>query len=264
MGEESIRSEEKNGLGYRRLGSISLALGIDPRRLLDLRFIPKYLSDLLAFERAGGTISHLLPTLADFRDQAGTARGHYFHQDLLVASHIQKANPVRHIDVGSRIDGFVAHVAAFRSIEVIDIRPLTNVGHPHIIFLQGDLFSLDESYYEICDSLSCLHALEHFGLGRYGDPIDPDGHLKGFRQLHKILKPNGILYVSFPIGRSAVHFNAHRVFNPTELLVWSAGRFRLIRFDYVDDEGNLHLHQSPDTPKDLNYGCGIYTLQKSP
>jgi hypothetical protein len=30
-----------------------------------------------------------------------------------------------------------------------------------------------------CDSLSCLHALEHFGLGRYGDPIDPRGHEKG-------------------------------------------------------------------------------------
>jgi hypothetical protein len=198
----------------------------------------------------------------EYKDQAGTATGHYFHQDLLVASLIHDAQPNRHIDVGSRIDGFVAHVAAFRTIEVIDFRPLASCGHERIKFMQADLMSLDRQLHEITDSLSCLHALEHFGLGRYGDPINPDGHLTGFNNLHKMLKNKGRLYISFPIGANSVHFNAHRIFAPREILKWSNGLFKLDRFDYVDDQGDLHQNQSLDNVPSLNYGCGIYTLTK--
>ena len=140
----------------------------------------KYLSDIRKFIEAGGAVTHLFPILNEYKEQAGTATGHYFHQDLLVASLIHEVNPKRHIDVGSRIDGFVAHVAAFRTIEVLDFRPLISCGHKQIKFMQADLMSLGSHLFEITDSLSCLHALEHFGLGRYGDPINPNGHLIGF------------------------------------------------------------------------------------
>ena len=43
----------------------------------------------------------------------------------------------------------------------------------------------ENQLYEVCDSISCLHALEHFGLGRYNDPLDPNGHLKGFNNISK-------------------------------------------------------------------------------
>lgn len=227
-----------------------------------VRYYLKYLSDKAAFIKAGGVIANAYPIYDDFEKQAGTASGHYFHQDLLVASFINQAKPVRHIDVGSSIEGFVAHVASYRDIEVIDIRPLQNIGHSQIKFMQGNLMKLDPSLVGICDSLSCLHALEHFGLGRYGDPIDPQGHLKGFSNLHKMLKSGGTLYISFPIGKSAVHFNAHRVFDPAEILGWNKGLFELTRFDYVDDTGNMHCEVSLSHPPVLSYGCGIYTLKK--
>lgn len=214
------------------------------------------------FNEAGGEISHFYPILGDYREQAGTATGHYFHQDLLVASLIHDSNPQRHIDVGSRIDGFVAHVAAFRTIEVLDFRPLKDCGHKQIVFMQADLMSLDSKLHQITDSLSCLHALEHFGLGRYGDPIDPQGHLKGFANLHKMLKIDGTLYLSFPIGVESIHFNAHRIFAPQDILKWSNGIFKLERFDFVDDQGKLHQHQSVDNVPNLSYGCGIFTLRK--
>lgn len=233
------------------------------KRLKRLRYLPKYLSDMAAFKKAGGIVTHRFPIYTEFKEQAGTATGHYFHQDLLVATLINQANPVRHIDVGSRMDGFIAHVASYREIEVIDIRPLQIVGHPQIRFMQGNLMALDESLIGICDSLSCLHALEHFGLGRYGDPIDPMGHLKGFNNLHKMLRKGGTLYISFPIGKSEVHFNAHRVFSPTEILGWAKGLFELTRFDYVDDAGDLHCNASLASTPDLSYGCGIYTLRKT-
>jgi hypothetical protein len=121
--------------------------------------------------------------------------------------------------------------------------------------------SLDSSLIEICDSLSCLHALEHFGLGRYGDPIDPLGHIRGFNNLNKMLKSGGTLYISFPIGKPGVYFNAHRVFDSMDILKWIQGLFELVRFDYVDDLGSLHTRAMLPVHR-LSYGCGIYTLKK--
>ena len=222
----------------------------------------KFRADKKAFVDAGGAIKLDHPIYDDFYKQAGTASGHYFHQDLLVASFIHQAKPIRHMDVGSSIEGFVSHVASFRNIEIIDIRPVKITAHPQIKFTQGNLMSLDSSLIEVCDSLSCLHALEHFGLGRYGDPIDPEGHIKGFNNLHKMLKPSGTLYIAFPIGEKGVHFNAHRVFDPPEILEWSAGKFSLERFDFVDDMGDLHANISIEQAGRSQYGCGIYTLKK--
>jgi SAM-dependent methyltransferase len=248
----------------RSVGLLLLAIGIDVRKFKSIRHIPKYFSDRAAFKKAGGTITEIYPVFGDFAEQAGSGKGHYFHQDLLVATFVNTANPVRHIDIASRIDGFVAHVASFREIEVMDIRPLSDVGHANIKFTQADLMAENDETTDIADSVSCLHAIEHFGLGRYGDPIDPLGHIKAFKNLCRMLKPQGTLYISFPIGQeNSVFFNANKSFHPTELLNWSKGLMELVRFDFVDDNGNLNkdwplLEKIPAT-KD---GCGIYTLRK--
>ena len=213
----------------------------------------------------GGRIDFKYPIWSDLSETAGTNKGHYFHQDLLVANLIQKSNPIRHIDIGSRVDGFVAHVASFREIDVLDIRPLEQSIHENIKFSMLDLMS-DISEKEITDSLSCLHAIEHFGLGRYGDPLNPNGHLIGFNNIIKLLKKNGTLYISFPITSSEtkVYFNAHRVFNYQEILSWSGSeKLILQRFDVVDDKGDLFLNQDiNDLVLKINYGCGIYTFLK--
>lgn len=225
----------------------------------------RYLREYLKFKRAGGTVDKLFPIYSDYAEQAGAANGHYFHQDLLVASYIAGAKPERHIDIGSRIDGFVAHVASFRPIEIIDVRDLKETEHGNIRFKRMDLMNSNQVERDLCDSVSCLHAIEHFGLGRYGDPIDPKGHLIGFGNILKMLKSGGTLYISFPIGASdQIHFNAHRVFHPKSILSWPVeSKIELISFSYVNDAGNLHKEVSIDlTPHDMNYGCGIYTFRK--
>jgi len=119
-----------------------------------------------------------------------------------------------------------------------------------------------------CDSLSCLHTLEHFGLGRYGDKIDPHGHLKGFDNLIRILKPNGKLYLSFPISNNnKVFFNSERTFNPKEILKWidrKNYKLKIIKFDYIDDNERIYLDADINSSrlKNINYGCGIYTIKK--
>ena len=248
------------------LARMLLNVGVDPRRIKTLRHYPNYHAQARQFRKLGGNITHRFPILSDFDAQAGTASGHYFHQDLLVASFIHKRNPERHIDIGSRIDGFVAHVASFRNIEIMDIRTLGDVGHPNISFIKADLMDGQGIQSEMADSISCLHAIEHFGLGRYGDPLDPNGHLKGLSNIIRMLKPGGSLYISFPIARTnEVHFNAHRVFAPKDILGWTqdGSSLKLRRFDFVDDQGNLHQEVDLRAVEiNVSYGCGIYTFEK--
>jgi predicted SAM-dependent methyltransferase len=231
-----------------------------------LRNYPKYLNQYFAYKKAGGTVTHRLPILTDYDQQAGQLTGHYFHQDLLVAKFIKINNPLRHIDIGSRIDGFVAHVASFRQVEVIDIRDLKISGHKNISFIKADLMDKSLVKSEITDSISCLHAIEHFGLGRYGDKIDPNGHKTGFNNIFRMLKPNGKLYISFPIAKkNEIHFNAHRVFHPKDIFTWPEDKhcLKLERFDYIDDYGTLHQKINIDKNKlDIVFGCGIYTFRK--
>ena len=132
------------------------------------------------------------PCLKDKYENNGSAKGHYFHQDLLVARRIYENKPEKHVDVGSSIRGFVSHVASFRDITVIDIRPSIGKSH-NITFIQQDFMAdLDRALVSSTDSLSCLHAMEHFGLGRYGDPLNYDGHLIGIKNLSKMLMKNDL------------------------------------------------------------------------
>ncbi|GGD60053.1 DUF268 domain-containing protein [Erythrobacter arachoides] len=111
-----------------------------------------------------------------------------------------------------------------------------------------------------------MHAIEHFGLGRYFDPIDVDGHNKGVHNLIDLTEVGGRLYLSFPIGRAdEVQFNEQRVFHPNWILRHPgiAQTMKLVRFDYVDDQGDLHLDCAIEGKAlDLDYGCGIFTFEK--
>ncbi len=228
-----------------------------------IRNIPRYYFELSKFKKMGGVVSHTCMLLNDYKDKAGIMNGHYFHQDLLVAKYIYENKPHNHIDIGSRIDGFVAHVATFRPIKIMDIRDLEKSEHQNIEFIKKDLMNNENIDEKITDSISCLHAIEHFGLGRYGDKIDPDGHKKGFNNIIKMLKKNGKLYISFPIGkRNEVHFNGHRVFNPKDIFNWYDKKdLFLEKFDMVDDDGKIHKNIDIDKHQfNLTLGCGIYTF----
>jgi hypothetical protein len=227
----------------------------------DFRRLKKSLRDESEFP-----FGKFFPILDEKYSESGAMKSHYFQQDLLVARKIFEKGPLRHIDIGSRIDGFVAHVATFRQIEVFDIRPLEN-SIKNIVFCQADLMKLPESLIECCDSLSSLHVIEHFGLGRYGDPIDKDGHIKAIHNLHKMLKKDGTFYFSTPIGSQRIEFNAHRVFNVSYLLKLFSSKFEVVCFDYVDDKGNLYENVELKDQDIFNnygcsYGCGIFELKK--
>ena len=171
------------------------------------------------------------------------------------------------MDIGSRIDGFVAHVAVFRPVEVLDIREQASHVR-NVEFKQADLMQpLPETMIAYCDSISSLNAIEHFGLGRYGDPIDYHGHEKAIRNITAILQPGGRFYFAVPIGAQRIEFNAHRVFSLRYLLDLFAPDYTLANFSWVDDVGDLHEDQeltpsAVDTNLGCRFGCGIFELVK--
>jgi len=200
------------------------SLGLDLRRTFHpIKGVPAYFSDYRQFKKGrkddnAWKVRLNFPCLTDRYEEGGTAKGHYFHQDLWAARKIYRKNPLKHVDVGSSVNGFAAHVATFREIEVFDVRPLTSKVI-NMIFKQMDIMSPSRDYFDYTDSLSCLHALEHFGLGRYNDPVCYDGYLRGIAGLHQILKPGGFLYLSVPIAKEPrIDFNAHRIFSIDQIL----------------------------------------------
>lgn len=239
-------------------------IGINPKNFLNLKCFFLFLKQRKLWLLKNGIINKNRVILYDYEAKSGNVSNHYFHQDLLVANMVYKKNPNRHVDIGSRVDGFVAHVASFRKIEVFDIRPNLNSIHKNIKFRQVNLFS--SRGIKKTESLSCLHVIEHFGLGRYTDEIEIDGHIKGIENLVNLVQEGGRLYVSFPIGiKDEVHFNAHRVLHPKTIFTVPAiaDQMHLLRFDYVDDDDNLHLNSSPNEAEGkVKYGCGIYTFEK--
>ena len=254
-----------------------LLLGRNPYRLI-IKFHPNsswYNNDYKQFLKALGgakcdfTVRKSMPCLYDKSENAGTVNSIYFIQDLYVAQKIFKNNPQKHVDVGSRIDGFVAHIASFREIELLDVRKMEST-IPNVIFKQADFMDENKVPTDYCDSISSLHALEHFGLGRYGDPIDPEGHLKGFKNITKMLKSGGKFYFSVPMGRQRIDFNAHRVFGMPYLIKMVSDNYDIISFSYIEDGGIFHkdvdltkvFEEKINTSFGCKYGCALFELSK--
>lgn len=204
--------------------------------------------------------ANLFPILNDKTANAGSTTDHYFHQDLWAARKIFARNPKSHLDVGSRVDGFVAHVLAFREITVMDIRPLDSE-IPGLTFLCDDATEMNRIESNTVESLSSLHAAEHFGLGRYGDPIDPHACFRFMASLQRVLAPGGRLYFSVPLGRERVEFNAHRVFAPNTILQ-AYSQLELVSFSFIGDDGKLYVDCDPLSLPESEFACGLFEFTK--
>lgn len=185
---------------------------------------------------------------------------HYFYQDVWAARFLYENGVKDHVDVGSRVDGFVAHVLPFCRVRHVDVRPL-DVEWNGFEFVRGSVTQLpfaDDSV----PSLSCLHVIEHIGLGRYGDLVDPSGHLHAARELARVLQRGGMLLVGTPVGRERLCFDAHRVFDP-QTIVDMFQRLSLVEFCLIDDRGRgINRGVSFDEARRCDYGCGLFVFTK--
>jgi SAM-dependent methyltransferase len=250
----------------RRLVATGAVFGLNAYQFVaTIRNAPKFYRHLRQYRRLQQrdfpfTAANLEPILTDFRAPAGIARGHYFHQDLWAARKIAARAPNHHLDVGSRVDGFVAHLLTIMPVTVIDIRPLES-DVDGLTFLRADATRLDTIASASVESLSSLHAVEHIGLGRYGDTVDPNGWAKAVSELSRILALGGRLYLSVPVGRQRLCFNAHRVFRP-RTIIDACAPLRLVSFSAVDDADRLITDASPDAFDNAQLACGLFEFTK--
>ncbi len=252
----------------KKFSNLGRLAGFDPMGFAQyVGGIPRFLRDARAYRKIHKAQtpfplrwSGIKPLTRDFRDSAGTAKGHYFYQDLWAAKSVFAASPSSHVDIGSRIDGFVGHVLSFMPVTVIDVRPLESEVEG-LTFIQDDATEMSTFDDNSIESLSSLHAIEHFGLGRYGDPIDPNSCFKAMASLARVLKPGGRLYFSGPVGRERLEFNAHRVFCP-DTVMQGFSSLQLVSFACVKDDGEFVRNTTPDSVRNSHFACGMFEFTK--
>lgn len=188
----------------------------------------------------------------------------YFWQDLWAARLIIKTRVKEHFDIGSRMDGFITHLLAVGiDVTMIDIREFPGqVEHLHTIV--DDATSLHQIPDKSIESMSALCSLEHFGLGRYGDPVDPEACFKCFDNIQKKLKKGGRFYLSVPVGKERVEFNAHRVFYAGTIIDCFSS-LHLEEFSCTSQgeiEYNADIHQYDDDPHNGEWRYGLFYFTK--
>jgi SAM-dependent methyltransferase len=202
----------------------------------------------------------LYPCLDD--DSASTSfDAHYIYHTAWAARILARTRPARHVDISS-IVSFCAVVSAFLPVEFYDFRPapikLDNLqsGAADICRLQFADGSIP--------SLSCMHVIEHIGLGRYGDPLDASGDLKAVRELVRVLAPGGDLLVVVPVGKPRVQFNAHRVYDFTGFRDYFSD-LELVELAVLPDDagGGLIVDPPADLVNAQCYGCGCFWFRNT-
>lgn len=184
---------------------------------------------------------------------------HYIYHPAWAARILSHTRPEYHVDFSS-ILSFGSIVSAFIPVKFYDYRPpdlkLSNwqSGFANLTNLPFDSNSQT--------SISCMHTVEHIGLGRYGDPLDPEGDLKAISELKRIVRPGGDLLFVTPVGRARIEFNAHRIYS-YEQIVRYFSPLQLIDFSLIPDEGGMIANADPSLVGQQDYGCGCFWFKKN-
>ena len=200
------------------------------------------------------------PCLDDKTKTTGFDR-HYLYHPAWAARILSKTRPVKHVDFSSTLN-FSTMLSAFIPVDFYDYRP-ADVRLSDLTSLSANLVNLPFGNNSL-ESISCMHVVEHIGLGRYGDPIDYDGDLKAMRELHRVLKPNGNLLFVVPVGKPKIMFNAHRIYSYEQIIEQFSG-LELVSFALIKEgqgDGGLNFDATYIDVAKQEYGCGCFWFKK--
>lgn len=183
---------------------------------------------------------------------------HYIYHPAWAARIIKKNNPTLHVDISSTLH-FCTQLSAFIPVEFYDYRPAI-LNLDNLKSLKADLTNLFFKSNSI-ESLSCMHTIEHVGLGRYGDPIDSEGDIKAINEIKRVVKVGGSLLFVVPVGRPTIVFNAHRIYCAADILTLFDG-FTLNNFSLVKDDNQFIQNASIFQADNETYGCGCFWFVK--
>lgn len=221
-----------------------------------------YVRDLITYKTIAPATKLLSTNLFPILNEKTTLTffdSHSFYHPIWAFSRILTNQPGEHVDVASdyRLSGYLSN---FIKTTFIDIRPI-KVSLKNLGIKKGSVLDLPYKDDSVV-SLSCLHVIEHIGLGRYGDPIDPDGTIKACEEFKRVLKKGGFLYIAAPIGKEKTCFNAHRIFNP-ETIINYLRPLILVEFSVITDEEKYLQNVSPKKYVNQNYACGLFIFKKA-
>lgn len=183
---------------------------------------------------------------------------HYTYHPAWAARILAKTKPAEHTDISS-ILSFGTIVSAFVPVKFYDYRPAAlSLSNYEPGF--ADLKKLPFADNSIA-SLSCMHTIEHIGLGRYGDKLDPEGDVRSIEELKRVLAPGGSLLFVTPVGKPKVEFNAHRIYSFEQIKEYFSP-LTIQEFSLVPDSGGLIENADPELVKDQRYGCGCFWFKK--
>ena len=228
--------------------------------LTAIHALPSYIRSFRAFRKLSGEELRWRETIPRLLDSTPSSPfdPHYFYLSAWAMKHIDMSPDTLHVDIGGPVN-LAACMASRRPTAFLDYRPL-DADLAELYSIGGDLLQLpfrDRSL----ESLSCLHVVEHVGLGRYGDALDPEGTRKACRELERTLAPGGVLLIALPVGRPGVHFNAHRIHSPAQVIHMMPD-LRLVEFSLVDDRGRFS-EKAPLVHGDRQkYGCGLFRFTR--
>lgn len=183
---------------------------------------------------------------------------HYIYHPAWAARVLAQTQPEYHVDISS-ILSFSTIVSAFIPVKFYDYRPA-----------ELKLDNLDSGFADLkkltfddnsIPSLSCMHTIEHIGLGRYGDEIDPEGDLKSINELKRILRTGGDLLFVTPVGNPRIEFNAHRIYSYEQIIEYFSPLV-IKEFSLIPDAGGIIYNADPSLVKQQQYGCGCFWFKK--
>jgi SAM-dependent methyltransferase len=195
----------------------------------------------------------LLPVLYE-ATTATNFDAHYIYHPAWATRIVKKINPAKHIDISSTLH-FCSQLSAFIPVEFYDYRPAA-LNLDNLTSGKANLTSLPFADESIA-SISCMHTIEHVGLGRYGDPLEPDADLKAIAELQRVVQKGGSLLLVTPVGSPRIQFNAHRIYS-FQMINELFGEFELVDFSLVTDNREFISPAPVDAVEDQKYGCGCF------
>lgn len=230
-----------------------------PRKIL--RFF-EFLTEYFRFKkrndgRLSMKFSEIYPCLNDKISTTPFDR-HYIYHPAWAARILARTNPAYHVDISS-ILSFVTIASAFVPIRFYDYRP-ADITLSNLESGSADLKSLKFETGSI-PSLSCMHTVEHIGLGRYGDELDPEGDVKAINEIKRVVQKGGDILFVVPLGNSMIQFNGQRLYSKQQIVDYFSG-CELIEFSLIPDIGAMIDNAPDDVIKEQKYPCGCFWFRK--
>jgi SAM-dependent methyltransferase len=186
---------------------------------------------------------------------------HYVYHTAWAARKLAEIKPIKHIDISSSLY-FNVLTSAFVPIKFYDYRP-ANIRLSNFETGSIDLTSIDFDDNSV-NSLSCMHVVEHVGLGRYGDELDPDGDIKAINEIKRVINKNGHFLFVVPVGRPRIEFNAHRIYS-YDMIIGFFNEFELKEFSLIGKnfrEDGIAINATREQSDHEEWGCGCFWFIK--